>query len=329
MPGTLVVCVSSQLILPSAPPYRSPAHFAEEETEARRPRCPQQPGRGSTGGWEGPGGAQGVKREAALWLRRGARRAEARCWRRRGELGLETRSPGRPARRQRATGRAVASGVTAGRPRAGPVRGLAVARGTRSAPRLAGSRRPGSGLLCLCPPPRLAGWRRHRLLVPGHRRRRRRCSPGRTLSHFPAGGAEDAACSSRGEIASGPGWGSPGARKEMGCAPLDGTAAAGGWDGAHQAGAPSRTREAQRGTPGEFASGCESSGKRSGPGPAGRLRKGAGLWAAAQRLPSPGGAARPVRRFPADRGSAPGAPRRDNPELRQPSPGVMTNFALA
>ncbi|XP_044937151.1 translation initiation factor IF-2-like isoform X2 [Mustela putorius furo] len=39
------------------------------------------------------------------------------------------------------------------------------------------------------PPPRLAGWRRHRLLVLG-RRCRRCCNPGRTLLHFPVGHAQ-------------------------------------------------------------------------------------------------------------------------------------------
>ncbi|XDA85470.1 hypothetical protein R6Z07F_015247 [Ovis aries] len=52
----------------------------------------------------------------------------------------------------------------------------------------------------LRPPPRLTGWRRHRLLVPGHRCRRC-CNPGRTLFHFPAGGAEDAPCTRPEEIA--------------------------------------------------------------------------------------------------------------------------------
>lgn len=56
----------------------------------------------------------------------------------------------------------------------------------------------------LRPPPRLAGWRRHRLLVPGHRCRRC-CNPERTLFHFPAGGAEDAPCTRPKEINPEPG----------------------------------------------------------------------------------------------------------------------------
>lgn len=181
-----------------------------------------------------------------LWLRGGARRAEACCcWRRRrGELGLESCSPGERAgrRRRRPEPRTRRS------PGRVPARGLAAPRGTRSAasPRARQARRSPAFTSRLRPPPQLAGWRRHRLLVPGHRCRRC-CNPGRTLSHFPAGGAEDVPCTSPGEIAPAYGWRSLGDEEgNPDSAFLEATAAAGSWEGAHRAGAPSGTRESQR-----------------------------------------------------------------------------------
>ncbi|OWK15449.1 hypothetical protein Celaphus_00000189, partial [Cervus elaphus hippelaphus] len=92
----------------------------------------------------------------------------------------------------------------------------------------------------LRPPLRLTGWRRHRLLVPGHRCRGC-CNPGRTLFHFPAGGAEDAPCTRSGEIAPGARQEETGRRERKSNLPfLDATAAAGSWEGAHRTGAPSR-----------------------------------------------------------------------------------------
>lgn len=191
------------------------------------------------------------------------RRAEACCWRRRRqrrwELGLQRREvrgaesePGREAARERG-GEAAGAPRSAASPRpaarqaraspGGCLRGASRAPEAPAVPparqpaRAPGSQEP--GLHSLSPPPASPA---HRLASPPPPRPRPPLSPllqsGRTLFHFPAGGAEDAPYRTKPSRRR-----RTGRRERKSSLPfLDATAAAGGWEGAHRAGAPSGTR---------------------------------------------------------------------------------------